>query len=64
MPGIIDVGGGLRDIFGADVLDYCMAQGICFDDCIGVSADSANLSSCIAGQQGGNSGDPRYSALV
>ena len=52
MLGIIDVGGGLRDIYGAGVLDYCLAQGIGFDYCIGVSAGSANLSSYIAGQQG------------
>ena len=54
MLGIIDVGGGLRDIYGAGVLDDCLAQGICFDYCIGVSAGSANLSSYIAGQQGRN----------
>ena len=52
MLGIVDVGGGLRDIYGAGVLDYCMASGIRFDYCIGVSAGSANLSAYIAGQQG------------
>ena len=36
--GIIDVGGGFRDIYGAGVLDVCMEQGIRFDYCIGISA--------------------------
>ena len=50
MIGIIDVGGGQRDIYGAGVLDYCMKFGIRFDYCIGVSAGSANLGSYLAGQ--------------
>ena len=54
MLGIIDVGGGLRDIYGAGVLDHCLTRGISFDYCIGVSAGSANLSSYIAGQPGRN----------
>lgn len=52
--GIIDVGGGLRGIYGAGVLDTCLQEGIHFDCCIGVSAGSANLSSYLAGQQGRN----------
>ena len=28
--GIVDVGGGLRGIYAAGVLDYCMDQGISF----------------------------------
>ena len=52
--GIIDVGGGFRDIYGCGVLDTCMEQGIRFDHCIGVSAGCANLSSYLAGQQGRN----------
>lgn len=40
--GIIDVGGGLRGIYAAGVLDYCMEQGIRFDLGIGISAGSAN----------------------
>ena len=52
--GIIDVGGGMRDIYGAGVLDKCMEYGINFDHCIGVSAGSANLSAYISGQKGRN----------
>ncbi|WP_163427999.1 patatin-like phospholipase family protein [Eubacterium pyruvativorans] len=54
MNGIIDTGGGLRDIFGAGVLDYCMEHQICFDYALGVSAGSANLVAYIAGQEGRN----------
>lgn len=32
--GVIDVGGGLRGIYGAGIMDYCMDQGIHFDCCI------------------------------
>ena len=52
--GIVDVGGGLRGIYAAGVLDYCMDQGIHFDLGIGVSAGSANLSSYCAHQRGRN----------
>ena len=52
--GIVDVGGGLRGIYAAGVLDYCMDQKIRFDLGIGVSAGSANLASYIAGQRGRN----------
>lgn len=52
--GIIDVGGGLRGIFAAGVLDYCMDNNIRFDIGIGVSAGSANLASYAAGQRGRN----------
>ena len=31
MLGIIDVGGGLRGIYGAGFLDYCMDREISFD---------------------------------
>ncbi len=48
--GFIDVGGGMRGIYAAGVLDYCMDQGIQFDVGIGVSAGSANLVSYAAGQ--------------
>ncbi len=48
--GIVDVGGGLRGIYAAGVLDYCLDQGIRFDIGIGVSAGSANIISFIAGQ--------------
>ena len=46
--GIVDVGGGLRGIYAAGVLDYCMDKGIRFDLGIGVSAGSANLISYAA----------------
>ena len=52
--GIVDVGGGLRGIYAAGVLDYCMVQDIRFDCCIGVSAGSANMAAYLAGQQGRN----------
>lgn len=50
--GIIDVGGGFRDIYGAGVLDYCQDHGIEFDCAIGVSAGSANLVTFLARQRG------------
>ena len=50
--GIIDVGGGFRDIYGAGVLDVCMEENIVFDTCIGVSAGSGNLASYLSGQAG------------
>lgn len=52
--GIVDVGGGLRGIYAAGVLDYCMDHGIRFDLGIGVSAGSANLASYCACQRGRN----------
>lgn len=51
---VVDVGGGMRGIYAAGVLDYCLDQGITFDLGIGVSAGSANISSFIAGQRGRN----------
>ena len=54
MIGVIDVGGGLRGIYGAGVFDYCMDKGIDFDSCWGISAGSANIVSYIAGQRGRN----------
>ena len=51
---LVDVGGGMRGIYAAGVLDYCMDHGITFDLGIGVSAGSANISSFIAGQRGRN----------
>lgn len=54
MTGVVDVGGGLRGIYGAGVFDYCMDEGIEFDYHIGVSAGSANLCSYLAGQRGRN----------
>lgn len=49
--GIVDVGGGLRGVYGAGVFDYCLDKNIQFDFCIGVSAGSANVTSYIAGQK-------------
>lgn len=54
ITGIVDVGGGLRGIYAAGILDYCMVHDIRFDCCIGVSAGSANLAAYLAGQQGRN----------
>jgi predicted patatin/cPLA2 family phospholipase len=52
MKGIIDVGGGLRDIYGAGVFDFCLDHSITFDYGIGVSAGSGNMMSFLAGQRG------------
>lgn len=54
VTGIVDVGGGLRGIYAAGILDYCMTHSIHFDCCIGVSAGSANMAAYLAGQQGRN----------
>lgn len=48
--GIIDVGGGLRGIYAAGVLDYCLDHHINFDLGIGVSAGAANLASFVSQQ--------------
>lgn len=50
MIGVVDTGGGMRDIFGAGVFDYFIEKKINFDYCIGVSAGSANIASFLAGQ--------------
>lgn len=50
MIGVLDVGGGTRDIFGAGVFDYCIEHNINFDYGIGISAGSANLASYFAHQ--------------
>lgn len=52
--GIIDCGGGLRDIYGSGVFDYCLDNNISFDVIIGISAGSANLASYVSGQRGRN----------
>ena len=54
MIGVLDVGGGLRAVYGAGVLDACLEKGICFDYSIGVSAGAANACSYAAGQHGRN----------
>ena len=50
MIGVLDVGGGTRDIYGAGVFDYCMEHQLTFDYGIGISAGSANLASFYAHQ--------------
>lgn len=54
MTGIIDVGGGMRDIYGAGVFDRLLDDGIVFDKVIGISAGSANAISYTSGQRGRN----------
>lgn len=54
MIGIIDVGGGLRGVYGAGVFDRCLDEKIEFDCCIGVSAGSANIVSFLGKQRGRN----------
>lgn len=54
LNGVIDVGGGMRGIYGAGVLDRCIDEGIHFDICYGISAGSANISSFMSGQKGRN----------
>ncbi len=54
MLGLIDVGGGMRGIYGAGVMDCFLENGIRFDYCIGVSAGSANIASFLADQKGRN----------
>ncbi|HHX37680.1 MAG TPA: patatin family protein [Clostridiaceae bacterium] len=52
MLGVIDVGGGLRGIYGGAIFDYCLENDIQFDHCIGVSAGCANIATFLAGQHG------------
>lgn len=52
--GVIDVGGGMRGIYAAGVLDTCLNYRITFDYCIGISAGSANITSFLAEQPGRN----------
>ncbi|MBQ9946299.1 MAG: patatin family protein [Clostridia bacterium] len=54
MTGIIDIGGGLRGIFGTGVFDRCLDEKISFDHIIGVSAGAANAASFLGGQKGRN----------
>lgn len=54
MTGIVDVGGGMRGVFGCGVTDFLLDNGITFDYCLGVSAGSANLASYVAKQRGRN----------
>ena len=54
MLGVVDVGGGLRGIYSAGILDWCLDNHIEFDYGIGVSAGAANLIAYIARQPGRN----------
>lgn len=52
MIGYIDVGGGMRAVYGAGVLDRLIDDNIEFDYYIGVSAGSANIISYLGGHRG------------
>ena len=58
MIGIVDVGGGLRGIYGSAVFDFCLDHNINFDYLIGVSAGSANVASYLGRQRGRQGGVP------
>ncbi len=49
---LIDVGGGMRDAWGAGILDAFMDSGITFPSAVGVSAGASNIATYIAGQRG------------
>lgn len=51
MVGYIDVGGGMRGVYGAGVLDRLLDEGIKFPCYIGVSAGSANIISHLGGHK-------------
>ena len=52
--GIIDVGGGLRDIFGVGVFDYLIEKKINIDYLVGISAGSGNIITYMSKQNGRN----------
>lgn len=54
MTGIVDVGGGMRGVFGCGVTDFLLDNDITFEYCLGVSAGSANLASYVSRQRGRN----------
>lgn len=54
MIGIIDVGGGMKAVYSAGILDYCLDNKIYFDYALGVSAGSGNLGTYTARQRGRN----------
>lgn len=51
---VIDVGGGMRGMYAAGVLDAALYDHVHFDLAIGISAGSANICSYKAGQVGRN----------
>ena len=48
---IIDVGGGMRDAFGAGVVDRLLDDSVDIGICVGVSAGASNLANYISGQR-------------
>lgn len=50
--GYIDVGGGLRAVYGTGVLDFCLDNKIVFPYLIGVSAGTGNIASYMSHQKG------------
>ena len=50
--GLIDVGGGLRDAFGAGIFDYLLDNNIEIPVIVGISAGSANAANYISKQRG------------
>ena len=52
--GIIDVGGGMRGVYGAGLFDYLMDNEIWLPYCVGISAGSANVASYLSRQRGRN----------
>ncbi len=54
MLGILDTGGGFRDVYGCGVFDWLLDKGRTIPYAIGVSAGTANIASYQAGQKGRN----------
>ena len=52
--GLIDVGGGLRDIFGTGVADYLIDKNINIDLLVGISAGSGNVITYMSKQSNRN----------
>jgi len=52
--GLIVEGGGMKCAYSAGILDRFLDDGICFDECIGVSAGAGNLASYLANQRDRN----------
>lgn len=50
--GLVDIGGGMKGMYGAGVTDAFLDEGVRFDLCVGVSAGAANIASFTAGQRG------------
>lgn len=51
MTGIVDVGGGMKAIYGAGIFDFLLDNDISFDYTVGVSAGSANLVTYLGKQK-------------